>query len=196
MKFSIGSNTLEIVNQYKYLGVYFSKSGSFLNARKHIAAQAQKALYLLYTRNNNLHLPIDLQLKLFDNTVLPILTYACEVWGFENLQILERIHSEFLRKITKTRKSTPYAELGCYPIEEIVKSRMIGYWNQSNITGKQSKLLYLLYSAVKNTPNFESKWLTHIKSILNDAGRFDLWLSQDNINLSNLSKVIKIRLTD
>ena len=199
LKFSIGSNTLEIVNQYKYLGVYFSKSGSFLNARKHIAAQAQKALYLLYTRINNLHLPIDLQLKLFDNTVLPILTYACEVWGFENLQILERIHSEFLRKITKTRKRTPhymlYAELGRYPIEVIVKSRMIGYWNRI-ITGKQSKLSYLLYSAVKNTPNFESKWLTHIKSILNDAGRFDLWLSQDNINLSNLSKVIKTRLTD
>ena len=76
---------------------------AFFNSRKHIAEQAQKALYLLYTRINNLHLPIDLQLKLFDNTVLPILTYACEVWGVENFQILERIHSECLRKITKTR---------------------------------------------------------------------------------------------
>ena len=101
--FNIGLNRLDIVDNYKYLGVFFSRSGSFLTARKHVATQARKALHLLYTRINNLHLPIDLQLKLFDNTVLPILTYGSEVWGFENIEILERIHAEFLRKITKTR---------------------------------------------------------------------------------------------
>ena len=41
-------------------------------------------MHLLFVRVNNLNLPIDLQLKLFDNTVLPILTYACEVWGYED----------------------------------------------------------------------------------------------------------------
>ena len=116
--------------------------------RKHIAAQARKALYLLYSRINNLNLPVDLQLKLFDSTVLPILTYGCEIWGFENLEILERIHAEFLRNITKARKSTPhymlYAELGRYPLDITIKSRMIGFWNRI-VTGNDSKLSYLLY---------------------------------------------------
>ena len=98
---------LEIVDSYKYLGTVFAKSGSFLTARKHVAWQAHKALFLLYTRINNLHLPIELQIKLFDHTVLPIMTYSCKVFGFENIQIVERIHSEFLRKKTKTKKSTP-----------------------------------------------------------------------------------------
>ena len=67
--------------------------------------QARKALYYLYTRINNLNLPIDLQFKLFDQTIVPILTYGNEVFGFENIQILERLHTEFLRTITKTKKA-------------------------------------------------------------------------------------------
>ena len=95
--------------------LFFSKSRSFLNCRKHVVEQARKAMHLLFCRINNFHLPIDLQLKLFDHTVVPILTYACEIWGFESLDIIENVHTEFLRKITKLRKSTPlymiYAEL-------------------------------------------------------------------------------------
>ena len=86
-------------------------------------------MYLLFSRINNFYLPSDLQLKLFDHTVLPILTYASEIWGFENLEIIEKIHTDFLRKITKSRKSTPlyiiYAELGRFPIEVSIKTRMV-----------------------------------------------------------------------
>ena len=57
-EFTIGDQTLELVDKYKYLGLYFTKNGSFLTARKHLAEQAQKALHLLYMRINNLDLPI------------------------------------------------------------------------------------------------------------------------------------------
>ena len=33
--------------------------------------------------------------------------HQTEVWGYENLTILERIHTEFVRKLFKIRKSTP-----------------------------------------------------------------------------------------
>ena len=53
---------------------------------------------LLFVRINSLNLPIDLKLKLFDNTVLTILTSACEIWGYEDNKIIERAQTEFLRK--------------------------------------------------------------------------------------------------
>ena len=56
--FRMGINDIEIIKEYKYLGVVFSSTGSFLNARKHIAEQAKKAMYLLFVRINHLNLPL------------------------------------------------------------------------------------------------------------------------------------------
>ena len=54
--------------------------------------KAQKTLYSVKRKVRNLCIPVDLQLKLFDSIVLPILTYSCEVWGFENCAEIEQVH--------------------------------------------------------------------------------------------------------
>ena len=135
--FTIEEHIIEVVQSYKYLGVLLSNNGSFLNARKCIFEKANKAMHLLYKRINSLNLPIDLQRKLFDYTTLPIITYSCEIWGYENVQMFERIHTSFLRTITKCRKSTPlymlYGESGRYPIENTIKSRIINFWTRMKI---------------------------------------------------------------
>jgi hypothetical protein len=43
--FTYGNENLEVVEEFKYLGVLFSRSGSFLKAKTYIANQAIKALY-------------------------------------------------------------------------------------------------------------------------------------------------------
>ena len=190
--FHLGDHTLEIVNSYKYLGTFFAPSGSFLTARKHIKTQANKAMHLLNMRIANLNLPIDLQLKLFDHTVLPIITYASEIWGFESCKILETIHNQFLRSILHVRKSTPlymiYAELGRYPIELTIQSRMVSFWARL-ISGKQSKLSFVLYQKLVLTQGIQSKWANKIKDILERCGRPDVWQSQQcNFNITTMIK--------
>jgi hypothetical protein len=44
---------------------------------------------------------------LFDSLVKPILLYGSEVWGYENLKILERVHLQFCKRILNLRLSTP-----------------------------------------------------------------------------------------
>ena len=44
MTLTLGGQNIAINDTYKYLGIIFSKSGSFLNARKHIVEQAKKSL--------------------------------------------------------------------------------------------------------------------------------------------------------
>ena len=53
----------------------------------------------LYKIIRNLDLPIDCQLKLFDSTSVPILTYGCEVCGFGKLKIIEQVHTDVLKYI-------------------------------------------------------------------------------------------------
>jgi hypothetical protein len=60
-------------------------------------------MHLLHRRFFNLNLPLDLQFELFDNTVF----FSSEIWGIENNNDIEKVHFDFLRKITNTRKSTP-----------------------------------------------------------------------------------------
>lgn len=197
--FTIDGSAIENVACYKYLGLMFSKTGSFLTARKQLAEQANKALHFLYQRISNLDLPIDLILKLFDNTIIPILTYSSEIWGYEDNKILERVHCEFLRKISHLKKSTPlymlYAEFGRHPIDITIKTRMIGFWNRL-ITGKQSKLSYKIYKYMLSIPNFESNWIKKVKNILMQVGRYDLWLNQNNISSITLKNQVKQILLD
>ena len=72
------------------------------------------------TKINILEMPIDCQLKIFDQLVQPILLYSSEVWGYENIVCLERLHLNFCKYILKLKMSTPdfmvFGELGRYQL--------------------------------------------------------------------------------
>ena len=179
LEFKIGNNTLEICDEFKYLGTVFTKQRSFFKAIRHNVDHAKKALHLLYKRINNLNIPIDLQIQLFDHTVLPILLYGSEVWGFTNTNMIDVLHNQFLRSITKLRKSTPtymlYAELGRVPIHLHIKKRIINYWI-SLINGSSSKFARKMYDIMlaEHENGKTHKWISYLKSILISVGLPDL----------------------
>ena len=51
VNFYLNNTKLEIVKEYKDLGIYLSKSGSFNKAKKYIAQQANKALFSLIKKS-------------------------------------------------------------------------------------------------------------------------------------------------
>ena len=53
----------------------------------------------------------------------PILLYGCEVWGFGNNEILERVQLKFCKLLLhlKTTNCIVYGELGRYPVENDIK---------------------------------------------------------------------------
>ena len=97
----------------------FNYNGNFGKARAKLVNQARRSLFSTYKRIRNQPIPIDLQLKLFDSIVEPILLYGSEVWGFENTIDIEWIHLQFCINILHLRESTPnymvYGELGRFP---------------------------------------------------------------------------------
>ena len=79
--------------------------------KKRLIEQSQKALYSVYYKIRNIKIPIDLQLKIFDALVAPILLYGSEVLGFEKNDNIEKVHLQFLRK--KIRCENNYPKFSC-----------------------------------------------------------------------------------
>ncbi|XP_063436930.1 uncharacterized protein LOC134718363 [Mytilus trossulus] len=125
LKFNYGNTELEIVNEFNYLGIYFSKNGSFKANKKHLAEKATRAMYEVIKKGRKHGLSISCQLDLFDKLVKPVLLYGCEIWGFGNNDILERVHLKFCKLLLHLKSSTPncviYGELGRYPISLDIK---------------------------------------------------------------------------
>ena len=126
--FTYKDNIIEVVEEYKYLGIFFGRSGSCVSAKKHIAEQANKALFALMKKSRHLDLPIDIQIDLFNKTIKPILLYGCELWGVGNVDVLERIQLKFYKHVLNLKKSTPsnmvYGELGVMPLYIDIQTRI------------------------------------------------------------------------
>ena len=115
--------------------------------------------------------------------VKPILLYGCEVWGFSNNDIIEKVHLKFCKLLLHLKSSTPsymiYGELGRYPLEIDIKSRIISFCAKL-LSGKElklSKIIYNLcyYMSIKNVEHFT--WLDNVKKILNECG-FRIYLER------------------
>ena len=90
------------------MGVLFHYTGSVNFAKKKkLVEESQKVLYAVSYKIGNLRLPIDLQLKIFDLLVAPILLFGCEILGIGNNDNIEKVHLQFLKRILNVRATTP-----------------------------------------------------------------------------------------
>ncbi|MEW8542876.1 MAG: reverse transcriptase family protein [Candidatus Thiodiazotropha sp.] len=203
-RFYFKQTELEIVREYKYLGIFLSRSGSFITTKKYIAEQANKALFSLFKKIRTLDLSFDLQIDLFNKTIKPILLYGAEIWGYGNCDIIERVQLKFLKFAFNLKKSTPtfmiYGELGIMPISIDIKSKIINFWAKISSTSEQpTRLSFLMYSVLYNMHKnniCKSQYIENVKSILDSCGFSGIWQSQNVINPKWLSLAILQRLKD
>ena len=83
-KFLLGSNEIQVVEQYVYLGVMFNYNGSFKKAIEKQITQAGKATFSVIEKVKVLHLFVII-CELFNICVVPVLLYGSEIWCNENL---------------------------------------------------------------------------------------------------------------
>ena len=202
-KFYVGSEEVEVVTEYTYLGVVFSCNGSFTKACQKQITQAKKAMFGLLQKAKILKLPIDITLDLFDKMVLPVLIYGCEVWGITNLREIEIFHRKFMRILLSTYNFTPncmlYGELGTVDISSRVSCRMVHFWAKLKF-GKQDKLSSILCHVMSSlcitdpiTNHF--KWVKHIKEYLDQSGFGWIWDAED-IDIDVFNSMFKRRRID
>ncbi len=132
--------------------------------------------------------------------VMPIMTYACEIWGYSVDRELKQLQMKFLKHVLYVHKNTStdvvYGELGEYPVDVIINTRMIGYWSRL-VTGKATKLRMIMYTSLLYLDlnnRYSSPWICHIRDILNSCGMSGIWLNQHVNNPEWLKKAVERRL--
>ena len=79
-KFELVGETLENVREYNYLGITFCCSGSFTIAKIALKDRGYKAMWKLRSIIDGEVGGCQMPLKLFEQTVVPILLYGAEIW--------------------------------------------------------------------------------------------------------------------
>ena len=147
-------------------------------------------MYSAIAKCRNHNLSIDCKLDIFDKAIKPILLYACEVWGFCDNKLLERLHLKFCKHILKLKTSTPnfmvFGEVGRFPLSINIKVRMIGFWTKM-IESSHNKLSCKLFQICNN---YNTQWSNCIKNIFEECNLVHIFENQEFINVKWLKSCI------
>ena len=142
------------------------------------------------------NLAVDCTLDMFDKIVKPVMLYGCEVWGYNQSILIEKLHLKFCKHILNVKPSTPnfmvYGELGRFPILINIKVRMISFWCKL-ITTQGDKLSSLTFCLLRN---YNNQWCNFIQSILNECGLSYIWQTGQSVNTPWLKKIVFNTLYD
>ena len=157
--FTLNNEIVQNVKKYTYLGITFSHTGSFSEARKVLQMKAQKALWSLFgsfDKKNNRNIPI--LLKLFDSLIKPILLYGSEIWGasywrfYQNNSTLkfltednshfEHTHLKFCKQLLgvnpRASNLACRGDLGRFPLSISVTLNIVKFWKHLIDSDKNS----------------------------------------------------------
>jgi len=200
-EFSMYGQQLEVVDDFRYLGVTFNYNASFNKCRDMLSKNATKAMFFVLKKIREMSLDIDTGFQLFDSMVKPILLFSCEVWGYENISVLEKVHLKFCKYMLGLNRSTPnimvYGETGRFPLYLEISKRMVKYWcklasGHETMSQKMYKTLYGMHMLLGST----NKWLAFVKSTIEGCGMAENWMRPQNNNINCFPDLLHSRLKD
>jgi hypothetical protein len=167
-KFLLGDQELENTQNYKYLGIVFTASGTFGMAKNELYKKGLKAYFKLCKSMGNLTPAIKTSIHVFNHTIKPVLLYGCEIWGqFStkckvlknngnnyNLnqlypkELAEKLQLKYYKHLLGVNKycadAAVYGELGEIPIYSDIVTHMAKYWHRMHSVSDNT-LLYDAY---------------------------------------------------
>ena len=204
--FFINGQKVDVTFEFKYLGIKFNYNGSFLPAQKDLCNRANKAMFSLLKKIRSLMLPLDIQLELFEKTVVPILLYGSEVWCPQMTDTVRKLQLRFLKFILKVGKSTPscmvFGELGQFPLDIQAKCRMLNFWYKMAYGDNTCKFSCIMYKFLLNqyeSDKHESSYLRCVKDTLDGLGMSEVWMNQQtgsHLSQTGFQLLVKKKLQD
>ena len=178
LSFYINNTPIEIVQEYTYLGITITSSGTFTVAQKILAEKALNALFKIRKHINFSRLPLRSARQIFETAIKPILTYGCEVWGayvkqdFEKWDKTptEKTHLRFCKMfLGLNRRASNYAsrgEMGNYPIQITVIKHIFTYYRYINSKDESTFVKQALQIMLEHGSKLKNSYINNLQELL------------------------------
>ena len=105
-----GTDQLNIVEQYVYLGLTLTEILDYNVTAKLVAQSAGRALGLLIIKFKSLGgMPFDGYSKLYDSLVWPVMAYGAALWGDRTFACIDAVQNRAMRFYLGVGRNTPTA---------------------------------------------------------------------------------------
>ena len=173
IKFNKGSQSIEIVQEYTYLGTCLTPTGNFTLALEPLKEKALHTFSSIRKRTILNKLNPNTASQIFDRMVFPILSYNSEVWGMYTKRDfkkwdsppIEKIHLKFCKRYLEVNNKASNiacrAELDRLPLLIPINQKIMKYFvylnNKDNGTiVKQSFLMSKNLHSMNNSGYFSN----------------------------------------
>ena len=147
--FHLGSQEIEMVESYKYLGLHFHYSKGLGGSAEHRLAAAKKATFALQNKciKTGIHNPLIL-CGLFRTIVMPVMFHGAQVafpfWTKAQVDEADLLFKRYMKTALGVPANTPdyfvYGEISQFPISLYPIGWVIKYWNKIWSDSHQSHL--------------------------------------------------------
>ena len=135
------NKSIEIVQEYTYFGIKLTSNGNFTLAQINLCVKAIRASFKIRKYADLSKFPQHIVFKIFDATIIPIITYGGEIWGISkplnfktwDQSPAEKVHLKFCKQyLGLNRKTSNLATRGeseRFPIQILIMKKALKYFS-------------------------------------------------------------------
>ena len=186
---TIGGKELKECETYKYLGFTIKSNGMASVHVDKVREKALKSYFSLLSKSREWGgFQPRLFLHLFDHTIMPILTYASEVWGTIQMPKIERLHLSACKYALGVKSSTNteavYAELGRMSVQSHIHVNILKFFARINQLDSHRYANIAFNMLLDDVNSGCANWVSVAQSLQ----------SQYNVAVSDSNSAIKLKV--
>ena len=165
-------HSLQLVDQYKYLGVILNEHMDFNITATSLSGAASRAVGMLRYRLKSLkECRYNTFTKLYSSYICPILDYSSGVWGFKNYPSPEVVQNRSIRYFLGVHKFASnymiHGDMGWLSCRNRRKLSMVNLWNRL-IKMPETRLIHSVFRWDLKFSNTRNTWTNEMKLIFKD----------------------------
>ncbi len=165
--FHIGTDTVDIIDKYKYLGIYLNEFMNYQDIASCLSGAAGRALGGIISKFRSFkNVGFNSFSKLYHSGVVPILDYCSGIWGYDNYECSNKVQQRALRYYLGVHQKTPLlaieGDTGLIPCQIRRQKEMMRFWNRVLLMD-QSRLTRKIFQYDYN--QCKGNWCSQMKSV-------------------------------